>query len=365
MIEQIQLYLLLVGATIGAVLAVLWYQARNASRISLALIRLNEQHRFDTPALLRNAWPLLSQAGLAGIAWRLDWFGVVIEERAGTAKGQCIEHRIDVAETSLSITLYQPVRRGERRYFGENLIATFLLLLRTDMLIKANATDTTFAQMSKLNLFLQHDMKNIAQFIQLMADQLASVPPGKEQQVFDYLRTAAPMMRNRADRIVGTLTAGRPSDTVLRTVDLDEEIRTLCTLYRLDCSIAGSARLQVPENTLDTALDNILKNYSDLAERERQGRPAISVAIIAGERGTDVTIEAINAPPVEHMERLFEPFWSSHPAGLGIGLYQAKQRLAACNASLQARRTGQGNLQFHITLPAADAESAAMFPHVN
>ncbi|WP_334190544.1 sensor histidine kinase [Noviherbaspirillum sp.] len=355
MIEQIQLYLLLTGATIGAVLAVLWYQARNASRISLALIRLNEQHRFDTPALLRNAWPLLSQAGLAGIAWRLDWFGVVIEEQAGTTKGVCIEHRIDVAETSLSIALYQPVRRGERRYFGENLIATFLLLLRTDMLIKANATDTTFAQMSKLNLFLQHDMKNIAQFIQLMADQLASVPPGKEQQVFDYLRTAAPMMRNRADRIVGTLTAGRLSDAPSRTVDLEEEIRTLCALYRLDCTIDGSARLRVPENTLDTALDNIFKNYSDLAERERQGRPEIRVAITGnGNGGTDITIEAVDASPVEHMERLFEPFWSSHPAGLGIGLYQAKQRLAACNASLHAQRTKQGGLKFHVALSASN-----------
>lgn len=358
MLEQIYFYLILIGSTIGIVLWALWRQARAVSRINLALIRLNEHHHHDTPAFLGAAWPLLSQAGLRGMAWKLDWFGVPVTDRVGLVDGDSVERKIQVAEMTLSLTLYLPKKRGEQRYFNETLIETFLLLLRTDMLIKAGATDATFAQMSKLTLFLQHDMKNIAQFVQLMADQLANVPPGKEQQVLDHLRTATPLIRHRADRIVRTLTVGPSASEPLRTLKLELELAQLCRLYHLDFSISGAAEVRAAENTLDSALDNILKNYGDMHLRDSAIKPVVSIAIADGVDAVDIVITSTNTPPATQVERLFEPFWSSDPAGLGIGLYQAKQMLEMCGGTLHIQQTETGQLQFHIGFPHVAATLA-------
>jgi len=349
MLKELYPILIVVGVTIGAVLAYLWQQSRSASNINLALIRLNEQLQFDTPAFLQAAWPLLSQAGLRGIKWKLDWYGAPLEGQSGHAGGTSIDKEIQVAELKLTIR-FQQNRHGERRYFDEALIETFLLLLRTDMSIKASVTDVTFSQMSKLTLFLQHDMKNVAQFIQLMADQVAMVPAGKELQMLDYLRTAAPLIRHRADRIVRTLTVGQLHNEPLRTMQLSEELTQLCSLYRLDSTINGAAQVTVPENTLDSALDNILKNYSDISLRNSGIKPFVSITINDNELNVEIDITATNMPPVAHVERLFEPFWSSDPAGLGIGLYQAKQMLEICKGTIAAKQSEAGQLKFKIRI---------------
>jgi signal transduction histidine kinase len=347
MLEQIYPIFILIGATIGTVLACLWWQARAASQLNLALIRLNEQLQFDAPAFLQNAWPLLAQSGLHGISWKLDWFGVMTEGRAGKEDGVNIHKEIKVGEMKLAIRFRQS-RHSERRYFNEALIETFLLLLRTDMWIKAGTIDATFSQMSKLTLFLQHDMKNVAQFIQLMSDQLLNVPAGKEMQVLDYLRVAAPLIRQRADHIVRTLTLGQLHVTPVRNMQLREELIQICKLYRLECMITGNAQITVPENTLDSALDNVLKNYSDLSLRDAGVKPFVSINVHDNARDVEISISAANTAPMAHMERLFEPFWSSDQAGLGIGLYQSRQMLEMCQGTIKVTPTETGQLQFLI-----------------
>ena len=349
MLNQLYPIFILVGLTIGAVLAYLWWQARAASDLNLALIRLNEEHQFDTPAFLKSAWPLLAKSGLRGYAWKLDWFGAAIEGREGELNGTGIFKEIEVGEMKLAIR-FQQNQHSERRYFDVALIETFLLLLRTDMWIKAGAIDATMAQMSKLTLFLQHDMKNVAQFIQLMSDQLSNLPPGKELQVLQYLRSAAPLMRHRADRIVQTLTLGQAQDQQPRDLQLRDAITQMAELYQLDYTISGAAQLCVPENTLESALDNILKNYNDLYLREGDPKPVVFINIFETESEIAVTIRSDHSVPAAQMERLFEPFWSSDRAGLGIGLYQAKQMLELCRGTISATQLQDGQLQFQIII---------------
>lgn len=372
MIEQIYPYLILTGVTIGAVLFHLWRQARRVSQLDLALIRLNEQLDFDTLAFLRAAWEPLSRAGLQGISWKLDWFGVPVEGQAGRQDGQSLTRKLQTGEVQLAVTLYQKSRQGEQRYFNESPIETFLLLLRTDMLIKAGATHATLAQMAKLNLFLQHDIKNVAQFIQLMDDHLATVPTDNERrQTLKYLREATPLIRERADRIVRALKGRQPQDDPLRAYRLRDEIEQLCRLHRLDCEIQGSVDMLAPEHTLDSALDNILKNYGDFSQPENRLRPLIHIGISETGEGVEITFESLHTPPDIPLERLFEPFWSSTPDGMGIGLYQAKQLLEMHGGKLGARKTENGALQFQVSLPGkilraeADVKKIDILPTIS
>ena len=350
MIEQVYLYLIMIGLTIGAVMGALWYKARRASMLNLLLIRMNEQHAFDAPAFLVAAWPLLAQSSLRGIDWRLDWFGVLKEGQSGVAKGRLTQRQVEVGEMQLEVKFYRHDGRGEQRYFEEALIETFMLLLRTDMLIKAGTTDATLSQMAKLNLFLQHDMKNIAQFIQLMSDQLALVPAGKEQKVLDYLRVATPLIRHRADRIVRTLTVGAAPAEPCRPLALRPMLVQLCELYGLEHAIEGDGMVEIAGNALETVFDNILKNYQDLGLRENL---ALRLQIGIGTHGSmvEITVKAPQAPRTLAPERLFEPFWSSTPAGLGIGLYQAKHLMELQGGAMFVSEDADQTLCFHVRCP--------------
>lgn len=347
--------LIIIGATIALVLSYLWWRARTASNHNLALIRLNEKNQFDAPAFLKQAWPILERAGLLGIRWRCNWFGIVIEAAEGLHQTKPVRQEIHIGEMHLSIDFFQH-HRGERKYFDTALIETFLLLLRSDMWIKAGAVDATLAQMSKLTLFLQHDMKNVAQFIQLMADQLAAVPPGKELQVLNYLRTAAPLMRQRADRIVQTLTLGQMQNEVPKQISLDNLFGNLTQLYQLHAEVTGNARVVVAETSLETAFENILKNYSDLHLRLGGEKPLVKIHIATdidtAYESVSIRIFSEDTPVMPNIERLFEPFWSMNPNGLGIGLYQAKHLLESCGGSLNAQQNESGRLAFQIQLPS-------------
>ncbi|HEY0061333.1 MAG TPA: ATP-binding protein [Telluria sp.] len=355
MIEQAHLYLILIGLTIGAVMAALWYKARQASMLNLELIRLNEQLGFDAPSFLRHAWDLLAQSSLRGMQWELDWFGVRTEHAVGAAMGRPVRHRVEVGEMALVLTVYRHDGRGEQRYFEEGLIETLLLLLRTDMLIKAGTTDAALSHMSKLNLFLQHDMKNIAQFIQLMSDQLAAVPAGKEHKVLEYLRVATPLIRHRADRIVRTLTVGAAPASAGQPVALRPLLDKLCALYALAHRTDGDADAAMDANVLETVLDNILKNYQDVSAREHLGPLLIEFAIAVHEGMVELTAQAPAAPRAAAPERLFEPFWSSTPDGLGIGLYQARHLIEMQGGSLSVSQEPGQPLCFHLRCPVAES----------
>lgn len=349
-LEEIYPYLILIGLTILAVLFQLWRQSRRANALNLSLMRLNEELDFDTLAFLDAVWGPLSRTGLEGMSWQLDWFGVPVNGQAGRQLGSGSSWKLAGRDVELCVTFYQKSRQGEQRYFTETLIETVILLLRSDILIKINATHDALAQMAKLNLFLQHDMKNIAQFIQLTADHLQATPVGSEHQTMNYLRTAIPVIRERADRIVRTLTGGQPQANPLRPYPLRDKIEQLCRLHRLDVRIEGSADIMAPRYALDSVLDNILKNYSDFSQAEESGQPLIQIEITNNSEGVYIRFESRHTPPDIQLERLFEPFWSSTPNGLGIGLYQAKQMLAMNGGKLEVRRATNGRLQFLVTL---------------
>ncbi len=350
MLSLLYPFLIIVGITIAFVLAYLAWQARAASHLNLALIQLNEEHQFDTPLFLKNAWPLLQRGGILGFTYQLNWFGIALSGSEGKSIGRELHRRIHIKEMSLDLIFFQNAN-GERFYFNVALIDTFLLLLRCDMWIKAGTLDATLDHMTKLNLFMQHDMKNIAQFIQLMADQLSDIPEGKEQQVLNFLGSTLPLIRDRADHIVQTLAMGQNGHQKQKEIEIADLIHRLGLFHQLDYSLKGCARLSVHVQSLDSAIDNIFKNYYDLYLREGGQKPRIDIEIKEHDAVVEIRISSVNKQLLTNRERLFEPFWSMNADGLGIGLYQARYLLKQCQGCLELKHTPDGNLEFNIKLP--------------
>jgi two-component system sensor histidine kinase PilS (NtrC family) len=130
---------------------------------------------------------------------------------------------------------------------------------------------------------------------------------------------------------------------------LRSELERLGQLHRLNCLIHGDATVFVQEYVLDSVFDNILKNYADLALRHEDDASIVVIHIEKKDAWVEITLESQHHVPTPQIERLFEPFWGSDPAGLGIGLYQAKHLLEQNRGTLSARRSVTGGLQFHMT----------------
>lgn len=347
--------MVLIGATIGAVLTYLANRSRLTSRLTLELIRRNEKSRFDALEFLESVWPILAEAGFAGLHWHADWYGGDRWGGAGSEHGIKVSRKLEASEIKINVSLILPAVRGEDRYFREALAATFFLLLQCDLWVKAGSVTAATTELSRFALFLRHDMKNYAQYIELLDDQVRACPPEQANNLLQRLQRTTPILRERAAAMLRALQGGTPASTTEKTIELAPIITQTAALYGLTCRISDSDySTSLPPATLDTVLDNIFKNYTDLAQRHNLPLPTLDIAIKQENGSIFINIEDPLADSVPHLERLFEPFWSDHPNGLGIGLYQARQALMANGGRLSVESSSSGAPRFVISVRAID-----------
>jgi signal transduction histidine kinase len=351
---MISLYpsLILVGVTILAVMVVLLIQSSRHARVNLDLLRLNETLCFDLPDSLRKSWPQLARAGFTGLSWQLDWFGTSLAGEEGIIGKAFLNRHLEVGEIALDVTLFHGGRRWEQRYFSDSLAENFFLLLHMNMWIKMGAVQGAFDQAAKLELFLQHDMKNIFQFIRLAAEQLEDVKPEHEARLLTTLRSTMPTVRVRAERILGTLSrnAAKVEKCYCRLAEVWQQA---VDLHGLTARIQGDPTVFLAEAALHSIIDNLVVNYVDQALRTSEILPCLQISLSQEHGKVTATIQDIQGRPCPWPERLFEPFWSEQREGLGIGLYQARQLAEAAGGSLDTRGTSDLPLIFVLTLPAA------------
>ena len=58
------------------------------------------------------------------------------------------------------------------------------------------------------------------------------------------------------------------------------------------------------------------------------------------------------------MPRLFEPFYSTKPEGMGLGLSLCQSLIERFGGHIEARNRPEGGAEFVVTLPLADAMEA-------
>jgi hypothetical protein len=356
MTTELYPYLIIIGSSILAATGWLLHQYRMQMLRTQELIHLNEQLEYDLPNFLRHCWPTLKKGGFSGMAWQLDWFGTMLGEEQGELGGHLLDKHFDVQEISLHLRLYRKRRGWEQQYFSNALADSFFLLVRMNLWIKLGTVQGTFDQTAKMTVFLKHDVKNMVQLLSLSADQLQSAQGGQERRLLNSLREAIPAVRDRAEhmlRALGDKPVHKQADLLQEpeALPLAAVLQQAASIYELPVHIHGEAQVPIEKERLLSIVDNLLGNYSRQARKGSGAGPELHILIDPQGDRVVTYIEDINGKPFPWPERLFEPFWSEHGSGRGIGLYQARQQAKAAGGNLTARATPDQPLQFSLTLP--------------
>lgn len=343
-------YLILIGFSI--ILATSWLlnQARRRAYITSELVNLNQELNFDLPDFLRHCWKPLEKAGFKGLSWQLDWFGSQISHLEGSVGDFAIKRKFEVEDITLEVKLYDGRRRFEQRYFSTLVSESLFLLLYTDMWVKLGTVQGAFAQTAKMNVFLQHDMKNIVQLISLVAEQLDSTPEDKQEKLLESLRTVMPTLRERSERFLSTLSSDQPAGGE-DAINLCDFLHKTAKIHDLSIVIDGNGQIHGNEQALSSIFDNLFGNYIDQSRMNPGSQPGIEISIESGDGSVTIALTDSQGKPCQWPERLFEPFWSEKGDGLGIGLYHARQLVSGLGGNLEAITPKDAPMTFVVSLP--------------
>lgn len=357
MTPYIILALIMVAAGVALLFAV-GYLAQRVSRHrrSLGALLKLAQKNLDPLQLPAAAWPALREGGIKHLEYSGKWFGQPVQERFGASQtGSDVRpfSFIILADSDirLDFKLYAKTDRGEGRLFAENLSGVLRLLLETTVHSKMEALSAALDEQARLTLYLQHDLRNLAQWVDWMAADFASAPDDAALLgVAQRLRIGAPHAAARARHI---LDATRKSRTppLPQSLLLSEAIQQATEHAGINATVEGDGKVWLRRDLLDRTLDNLFTNVAPLLRKHTDKLIQVKIKQEADKVLANITLprleEVAQLPP----EQLFEPFASGRPGGLGLGLYQAHKSLNEAGGDLIAE-LGEQDIYFLLTLPS-------------
>lgn len=279
---------------------------------------------------LRDAWlivPLPSNAGLLG-------FILLMTPRAK------IEVDWEVRD------LLKTASRQAASYLGQ--------LRATEALLEARK----FEAFNRMSAFVVHDLKNLIAQLSLM---LRNAERHSENPEFQHdMLTTVEHVVERMNKLMLQLRTGATPVENARSVDLETVVRRVCAAkatldppIELDLSTGVTAaghedRLEhVIGHLVQNALDATSQGGSVTVKLHRDGAFAL---IDVKDTGTGMSSEFIR-------ERLFRPFETTKPAGMGIGVYESSQYVAGLGGQILVESEAGSGTRVRVMLPSGEGRT--------
>ena len=357
------LIFLVAGLALLAAVAYLAQRVRTHRRSLAQLLQLAKTS-LDPLQLPTAAWPALGTGGIARLEYSGLWFGQSVVNSFGAIPNDNTRHPFNFkivadSDVSLEFRLYARTDRGEARLFAENLAGVFRLLLETAMHGKMEALSAALAEQAKLTLYLQHDLRNLAQWVDWLAADFADAKNDDDLLgVAKRLYSSAPHAAKRARHILDATCKCPPTKPrEPQIIVLGDAIRDAAEHTGIAVTIEQEASVFLRRDLLDRTLDNLFSNVAPLLRLHTDLR--IAVEIIRQPGRVLARIQIPHLPEVAQLppEKLFEPFASGRPGGLGLGLYQAHQSLSEAGGELIAEIKND-HICFLLSLPITSINPA-------
>lgn len=169
---------------------------------------------------------------------------------------------------------------------------------------------------------------------------------------------------NHAAEVIKRLRAFlRKGQRRVQALDVGEVVREAVSLCNWEAGAGQVAlELDLPESLpavqadrvlLEQVLLNLLRNAIDANRETHPGRPS-TVALQARAGAGRLAIEVRDRGPglgEAELERVFTPFYTSKPEGLGLGLSMSRSIVEGFGGSLEAVNTAGGGLTMRCLLP--------------
>jgi signal transduction histidine kinase len=366
-LPDLPLVLVLSGLALLGLSLALTRRAMRFHRGMQALLQIGSKNLepLDIPAA---AWHVLSDAGWQHLLLHGDWFGHAVNfEQTSVRKAAALLQRPDALvfqidsgnDVHVELRLTHCTRWGDGPILAEQLARVFVLLMEAALRVRTEAMSVALAERARLTLYLQHDMRNLAQWVGwVCADFTACSGQQDLLLVAVRLQQNAPLARERAMRLIESLGKKPLHDGPLE-VDLGLAIVQAAHLAGIEISLTGKAHAWIASGLLTRVLDNLFSNLAPNWREAQTQRPLmhLQTVIDAQTRRTMAEVEFLSpwcTPGLRIApEKLFEPFASGRPGGLGLGLYQARKSLREAGGELCARMSSNGII-FMLKIPGVE-----------
>jgi len=304
------------------------------------LQRLSEaaQQEHDPETFLARANEYLAEMPwMSGLSW--------VSDRGHGTLGIASQHRIEVSDQDLSLTLF-----SHRSVSPTVLLHVRLLVRLLGHFYQAKRREQNLREITRLQTIyetgarLTHDLKNMLQ--SLMA--LASIAREQPERAQPVLQRQLPVLTQRIELILAKLKTPQAQEDVVELplatwwAGLRQRHQHQHIEWRSPENIGNQP---VPIALFDCAVDNLIDNAGNKRLRE----PSITVTVILVREPFSLSItDTGSVIPSAVANQLLNTIVSSED-GMGIGLYQVARWAAQSGYRLELSENTEGKVTFRIT----------------
>ncbi len=348
------LVLTLLGSSL---LVAVYYFRRQSKRLRKALARLyslNQKVDQDALNYFHQAWPILASVGCLQMKANLEWFGEKRTVNFGIKRELSSRKAIfSVARDDMSFEIMLFLNRGasEPESLSSLVIKTFIKILEQDLVLKEAEILTSQKRLERYQMYVQHEIKNIAQFIQLLSEQIAMVEnDASKVRLVNTLRETIPLMAKRARKTIQHMNqplseSHEPSVLMIRSI-----LQEVVQMYSLEAKIIGDASVNLSRQILLEVFKNILGNFSDHPSSDQPIKIIVKTEGQGGSTRVKIIGQLYGLQNEMVPERIFEPFWTTSESGMGLGLFLARELLKQFDGQITFEQSIK-EFSFIVTLP--------------
>jgi putative PEP-CTERM system histidine kinase len=232
--------------------------------------------------------------------------------------------------------------------------ASYLGQIRaTEALLEARK----FEAFNRMSAFVVHDLKNLVAQLSLMLRNAERHRDNPEFQR-DMLTTVEHVV-GRMNRLMLQLRTGTTPVEKPRLVDLEGVVRRVCAAKGAGRTPIGLELTPVlavgHEDRLEHVIAHLVQNALDATGERgevavRSGRDGERAVVEVRDTGQGMTPEFVR-------ERLFKPFETTKPSGMGIGVYESVQYLKSVGGEIRVDSAPGAGTRVRVLLPLTDVPS--------
>ncbi|MDX1353151.1 MAG: hypothetical protein R3254_09065, partial [Thiomicrorhabdus sp.] len=302
--------------------AFVFYLRSKSKRLgqSLSLLySLNQQVEQDALSFFYKVWPILERNGCLQLQANVEWFGEVRQIAWGNlhkASKRVINFQVSREDMSFEGVILLSRRAAEPESLSNLVIKTFLNILEQDLVLKEAEILTSQKRLERYQMFVQHEIKNIAQFIQLLSEQVQHANDETTKvRLVERLKESLPIMAKRARKTIQHMQKPLSELHENEYVNLLDLLHEVLQMYGLKANITGSATVNISQSLLTEVFKNILGNFSDHPSSKEPIKISIYDDASVNQVQVKITGQLYGLQNEMVSERLFEPFWTTSESG--------------------------------------------------